>query len=220
MTTTAQSIIREAQELLQDTEGTRWPATELVAHLNDGQRDIATIRPDLFTILAAIALVAGPRQALPAACVDFVEMPRNTNGAALRQADRNMLDAVEPSWYTKAGVQTIKHFCYDAREPNVFWVYPPAAVGASVDAVYSTMPADVATPSGASYTTVAGNIDCPDVCKNSLLHFVLFRAFAKDAEFGGNAAMSAANYQLFKAGIAADAATGQAIKPTITEAAQ
>lgn len=199
MTTTAQSIIKTAQELLQD-DGTRWPATELVAHLNDGQREIATLRPDVFAVTASVS-VTGVKHTLPTACVDLVEIPRNTSGSAITQVDRKMLDAVEPGWYTKTASATIKHFTYDVREPDVFYTYPPAASGASVDMVYSTAPTDVATPSGASYTTVNGNISCRDEFKNALLHFVLFRAWAKDAEFGGNAALSASHYTLFKSGV-------------------
>lgn len=52
-------------------------------------------------------------------------------------------------------------------------------------------------PGGAAYTTVTGTLIGKDAIKNPLLHFVLFRAFMKDAEFGGNAALSASHYQLF-----------------------
>ena len=46
MPTTAQSIILDAQLELQDPSGIRWPATDLVKHLHDGQRAIAQKRPD------------------------------------------------------------------------------------------------------------------------------------------------------------------------------
>lgn len=201
MTTTAQSIIQEAQELLQDPAGVRWPATELVEHLNDGQREIVILRPDLVTITAALPLVVGAKQSMPANFASLSEIPRNTGGAALRMVGRSLLDAMEPSWYSKTGVTALKHACYESSEPRVFYVYPPAAAGASVDLVYAAFPVDVVTPSGAAYTTVAGNINTPDQTKNALLHFVLFRAFSKDAEFGGNAVMSGAHFQLFKAGL-------------------
>lgn len=202
MTTTAQSIIQEAQELLQDPAGIRWPATELVAHLNDGQREITDKRPDLATKTAAHALVAGARQTMPADFASFVGIPRNTGGAALRMVGLSLLDAMEPNWYSKTGVTVLKHVCYDRTfDPREFYAYPPAALGASVDLVYAAYPADIAAPTGPAYTTVSGNIGLPDQAKNALLHWCLFRAYSKDAEFGGNAVLSGAHLQLFKASL-------------------
>lgn len=203
MTISAKSIITQAQEILQDPAGIRWPATELVAHLNDGQRALVDLRPDEFAVTAAQALVAGPKQSTPADCAQLLEVPRNTGGAAIRPVERGQLDAIEPSWYTKTGVTTIKHTTQDSREPNVFYVYPPAALGASVDLVYAAYPVDVAAPGGAAASTVTGNINCDDGFKNALLHFCLARAYMKDAEFGGNATLSAAHMQLFSAGAGA-----------------
>lgn len=215
MTITAQSIIQTAHELLQDPEGIRWPATELVGHLNDGQREIATLRPDMFVVTAPMA-ITGVKHTLPDACVNLQEISRNTNGAPIRLVDRFMLDAVEPGWMTRAANKVIRHYCYDSKYPDVFFTYPPAASGASVDLVYSSLPVDVAAPSGATASTVTGNITCKDTCKSPLLHFVLFRAYSKDAEFGGNAALAQSNYALFTAALKTDAATGEAVKPTVT----
>lgn len=217
MTITAQSIIQEAQEILQDIAGVRWAATELVAHLNDGQRELATLRPDWYATNAALVLALGAKQALPVACVNFMDITRNTNGPAITQVEQRMLDAIDRSWYTKTPVAVIKHFTYDPRNRDVLFVYPPAIAGTSVDAVYSVMPADIPAPGGAPYTTVNGTLTGKDSIKNPLLHFVLFRAFAKDAEFGGNATMSASHYQLFVSLVGGSAATGAAVKPEVTE---
>ncbi len=199
MTTTAQSIIKQAHELLQDPDGIRWPATELVAHLNDGQRALVELRPEMFAVTVATALVAGPKQTVPVACAELLEIPRNTNGGAIRPVDRAMLDAVSPDWYTMTGALKVKHTMVDAREPNVFYVFPPAAVGASVDLVYAAWPADMATPSGVTAATVTGNISVDDSFKTALLHWVLARGYMKDAEFGGNATLAATHLQLFTA---------------------
>ena len=205
MTTTAQSIIKQAHELLQDPDGIRWPATELVQHLNDGQRALVELHPEMFAITAPCTLVAGAKQTVPNDCAELIEVTRNTNGAALRVVERSMLDAIEPNWYSKTGTTALKHVCVDSRESAVFYVYPPAVIGASVELVYAAWPADVATPGGATAASVTGNVNCDDQFKNALLHFALFRAYAKDAEFGGNAALSTAHYALFKSGAGATA---------------
>ena len=53
--------------------------------------------------------------------------------------------------------------------------------------------------SGATAATVAGNIDIPDEWATALRYYVLFRAWSKDAEYGGNPQLAATNYGLFKA---------------------
>lgn len=216
MTTTAQSIIFEAQTQLSDLDGIRWAASELVIYLNDGQRESCVLRPDAFATTAALTLAAGVRQALPAACSKFFDMHRNTSVAAITKVDKKLLEVSDPTWYSRAGSATIQHFCFDPREPLAFDVYPPATTAASVDLIYAATPAEVAAPTapGLAYTTVTGNINCPDAFKNALISFVLFRAFAKDAEAGGNAALSAAHYQLFTSGLGVDAATKQAVAPS------
>jgi len=213
MTITAQSIIKEVQVLLQDVDGIRWPATELVDHLNDGQREMAVLRPDMFSVLAPMVLVAGATQALPAACLTFMGMPRNTLGLPITRVDRAMLDAVMPGWAYTTAKSVLRHYMYDERLPKQVLVYPPAKAGTSVDIEYATLPTGTPAASGATWNTVTGNIDCDDTCKNPLIHWCLFRAWAKDAEFGGNATLSAAHYQLFKAGLGSDAATAAAVTP-------
>jgi hypothetical protein len=213
MTITAQSIVKEVQEQLQDLEGTRWGAPELVAHLNDGQREIATIRPDLYATMLTMPLLPGSRQALPDQCINLMDVIRNTDGPAVQETDRKLLDLLNPSWYTKSGAALVVNYCYDSRDPYVFYVYPPALAGSSVDAVCSVMPEDIAIPSGSPYSSVTGGITGKDTCKNPLIHFVLFRAFAKDAEYGGNVSLSAAHYQMFTSLLTLDFSTKQAVKP-------
>jgi hypothetical protein len=214
MTTTAQSILHQVQENLSDVDGTHWPATELLGYLNDCQREIAVARPDKFIAVTAHALVVGARQALPATCMDLIEIPRNTAGAVVRLVDKSLHDAVNGSWPTSTGSTTIKEVMYDLRDPNSFWVYPPAALGASVDVIHSTLPADVSLSGvGAAYTTVSGNVTVPDIFKTALLHGVLFKAFAKDAD-AGNPALSAAHKGLYDAAVSAELAPKMAVKPT------
>lgn len=217
MTTTVQSVLKEVQTALNDLEGIRWTAIELGEYLNDGQRDIAALRPDMFVTQTTLVCVTGAKQTLPTACVNFMDMPRVTGGASMRKVDRWVLDALTPSWYSDTPTAALKHYCYDTNQPNVVYVYPPAIAATSVDVVYSTLPADITAPSGAPYSTATGNVSVDDIFKNALIHFILFRAFAKDAEFGGNAAFSSAHYGMFKTSVGSDVAAATASAPTTTD---
>jgi len=208
MALTAQSLILRAVTTLQDTTSIRWPANELVRYLNDGQRELALLRPDALSANATVSLVAGAKQALPSNGSKLIDVIRNTGGnkRAVRMTTRNILDSQIPSWYNLTGVTEVLHYMYDVRDPKVFYVYPPAAAsGASVDLVYSSYPTDITEPAdGALYTAVTGNISVPDIYGNTLVDYVLYRAYTKDAEFAGNAQRATAHYGAFSAALTAE----------------
>jgi hypothetical protein len=197
----AQSIVRRVVETLQDNTSVRWPVNELVRYLNDGQREIVLYRPDAMVTNAAISLVAGSKQALPANGTKLIEIVRNTGGSrrSVRLVNREILDSQAPNWHNITGSTEILHFMYDPRDPKIFYVYPPAAAsGASLDAVYAALPTDVAEPAdGALYTAVTGNISVPDIYGNVIQDYVLYRAYSKDSEYAGNAARAQAHYGAF-----------------------
>jgi hypothetical protein len=204
MTITAQSIIKTAHDTLHDEDGVRWPAFELVGYLNIGQREIIRLRPDQKCTTAPITLVAGFRQQIPSNGMAMIDVPNNTSGRKRRitKTEVVQLDAVAPDWRSRPGANEIAHFMHDLREPRIFNVYPPAAAGVQVDATYSVYPVDVPRPvDGYLASSVSGNIDLPDHWESALLDYVLFRAYSKDAEFGGNAQMAASYLGMFNAAV-------------------
>jgi len=199
MATAAQSIIFRAQTTLQDPDGVRWGAPELVAYLNDAQRSLVQNRPDQKAATATVNLYHGYRQALDDGYMSLIDIPANAAGKRKRitKVDLVQLDAVEPAWRSRQASTEVVHFAYDLREPRTFYVYPPVVAGTPVELVASLYPVDVPAPGGASHTTVTGNIDLPDQWADALLNFVLFKAYSKDAEFGGNAQLAASYLGLF-----------------------
>lgn len=208
MAITAQSVVRRVVETLQDATNVRWSIGELVRYLNDGQREVATVRPDATATTASAALVAGAKQSILTTGAKLINVVRNTNGnkRAVRPTSRVILDAQVPNWYNQTGVTEIVHYMYDAREPKVYYVYPPAAAsGASLELVFSAYPTDITEPgAGTSYTDVSGNISVADQYANALADYVLYRAFAKDAEYAGNAARAQAHYGVFNGALTAE----------------
>lgn len=203
MTTTAKSIIERAQVALQDQDGVRWPAGELVQHLNDGQRAYLEKRPDQKTSTSAVALAAGFMQSLPATAASLIDIHNNATGRmrGITKVETAQLDAVLPSWRAATPSAEVVHFMHDLREPRVFRVYPPAAAGASVLMTQALYPADLPAPAGDAWTAVTGNLDLPDHAADAVLNFVLFKAYSKDAEFGGNSQLAAGYLALFNAAI-------------------
>ncbi len=221
MTISAQSIIRRAVETLQDTTSVRWPVSELVRYLNDGQREIVLYRPDSMVTNATITCADGSRQSLPTNGAKLIEVIRNaastSSKKSVRMINREILDAQTPGWHSVAGSVDILHFMYDVRDPKTFYVYPPATASAQLDIVYSAYPTDITEPAdGSLYTAVTGNISLSDIYANALLDFILYRSYMKDSEYAGNAQRAQAHYAAFvnAMGIEIKATVGAAPSPT------
>lgn len=200
MPISAQSVIRRCVETLQDPTSIHWPVAELVRYLNDGQREVALYRPDSVGTTATVTCVAGTKQELPANGAKLIDVVRNASGSkkAVRLTNREMLDAQTPGWHNLPGSVDVLHYMYDPRDPRVFYVYPPATTSAKLDLVYAAYPADITEPAdGALYTAVTGNIGLPDIYGNALQDYILYRAYARDSEYAGNAARAQAHYAAF-----------------------
>lgn len=200
MPITAQSLVRRAFEILQDTTAVRWPTNELVRWLNDAQREVAMYRPDSMSTNATMTCVAGSKQAIPSGGTKLINVVRNAAGnkRAVRLVEREILDSQNPRWHNMAGNAEVVHYMFDARDPKTFYVYPPATNTATLDIVYSALPADVSEPAdGAEYTAVSGNISIPEIFANAALDYMLYRAYSKDSQFAGNAQRAQAHYQAF-----------------------
>jgi len=219
MATVASKIIADCQRDLQDETGVRWPATELVGYLNDGQRLTVTVNRGASATEDVLTLVDGAAQQAPAGVAEVMDVLANADGRrkAIRQVSRALLDATEPGWMARSPASEVAHFMKDAHLPRAFEVYPPARAGTRVLCKLSMVPADVAAPSGVMAATVTGDISLRDEYAEPLRHYVLYRAWSKDAEYGGNAALAQAHYALFNSSIGADvaaAATSPNEQPT------
>lgn len=217
MAVSAQSVLKRVVDQLMDLTNVRWTAAELVRYLNDGQKEILIYRPDATGTTATVNLVAGAKQALPAGAFKLLDVVRNSGGtkAAVRKIDQKLLDAQLPDWYNLTGQTVIKHYMYDPRDARVFYVYPPAAAAnAALEIFYSIYPAAITEPAdGAAYTTVSGDLSVGDSYSNALIDYILFRAFAKDSEFGGNITRAQAHYAAFQNGVGVEASATATVSP-------
>lgn len=196
-TTQVNSIISRAATLIQDATNVRWPTTELLDWLNDGQREVVLHKPEASVKNMAVALATGAsKQSLPADGILLVDVTRNmgaagsTPGNAIRLTTREVLDSQRPTWHSDANaVGYIQHFMYDARDPKNFYVYPKAPATAwYIEMVYSAAPTDA---------TLGGVISIDDIYANALLDYVLYRAYSKDAEYAANGNLAVAHYTAF-----------------------
>lgn len=227
MTTQASSVVRRATDLILDATSIRWPANELVRWLNDAQREVLILRPDAINRTATVTLALGTRQnldsmSLSPAPAKLIEITRNMAGLkkAVRIVPRYILDAQSPSWHSIPGTVDILHYMYDPRDPKTFYVYPPALATAQLEVMYSGVPTDLAEPAvGALYSDVVGVLTVPDIYANAVLDYILYRAFSKDGEFGGNDSRAQAHYAAFTASLSAEITATVAVAPKAASSA-
>ncbi len=213
MTISASSLLKDAVTLLQDPTSDRWSITYLVDALNAGLRVLMNKRPDAFAAVFVAPLAVGPAQTLPAGAAFLVDVIGNTESRkALRKVDMPLMDSINPKWQAATGAKDIAHFMYDLRFPRSYYVYPPALATSSLDLFCTAYPTTVGAPSDATYATVPGNINVADQWAEPLLNWVLHRAWAVDAEFGGNAQLSAGYLGLFNA--ATEVASSAEVAPS------
>lgn len=184
-TITAQSVVDKVQVILQDTTGVRWPDSELLDWLNDGQREIVLYKPNAFIKNLAVRMAVGTKQSLPADGVQLIDVVRNmgtngtTPGRAVRITMREVLDSQLPDWHSETPSSVVKHYVYSLLDPKNFYVYPPqpAAGQGYLEIVYGASPTD---------TTLAGTITLDDIYQNVLVDYILYRAYSKDTEYAAD----------------------------------
>ncbi|WP_288365634.1 DUF6682 family protein [uncultured Marinobacter sp.] len=197
---TVENIVNRARLILQEVtaDGTRWTNVELVGWLNEFYPAALQLKPSAFSVNDSLDLVAGSKQTLPAGAHRLLTVIRNLAGdlSAIKRAWRATLDMVRPGWHADPADTTIEYYLYDDEDPHHFYVYPPAEAGASVELVYSRVP-DLHDNSGGLTTAGADNFALDDVYVPVALDYILYRAFAKDAETPANLNRSRMHYQAF-----------------------
>lgn len=216
--------LARADIILQDSN-IRWPLTELQYWLNDAYRSIVMMRPDANMKSGTFNCAVGTRQVLTVGFPTALRLravTRNvaasSNKRAIRLVPQTVLDDQRPGWHDEPGTVNIEHYCYDPLLPKEFLVYPPATAAAQIEVVYSSAPAGH-TLSEAQLSQSSGDtttIQLDDVYAGPILDYILYRAYAKDAEYAANAERAAGHYQAFVAAVTAGTQSDTAAAPTVS----
>lgn len=209
-------VISRVRSILNDADATgyRWSDAELIDSTNDAQRLVALYRPDSCAANSVTTLAAGSKQAIPTDGFRLLDVIRNigadgvTPGRSVRIAERDTLDAYDPYWHTNTRKGEVKNFVYDERSPKVYYVNPPVTAGVKVELLYSKYPTEVVT-SGDDLTVT-------DAYFEAIINFVLFRCYAKDADFGANAQLANSYLSLFASTMGAKLQKDVAFGPALT----
>jgi len=196
-TTQVVSILKNAQTVLQDKTGTRWPLKELLGWYNLAQKAIVNNRPDAHARSISFDCALGTHQVLPADGLRLIKVTRNESGTkkAITLIEGRILDDQHIDWHDDSDPQSIvQHYIYDPRVPKEFYVYPAVQAGTSIKLSMSTAPIDVEI---ADFDTDVQTLLLDDMYVNPLLDFVLYRAYSKDIDYAGNQQRAVGHYNSF-----------------------
>lgn len=211
MTITAKSVLKQVTDQLTDKTSVTWKIGELARYFNAGQREVVNIRPEAMSVNTVLPLVAGARQTIPSDGLMLLDVIRNAGGTwrAVTACDRRRLEAADPSWAGSTPSAEIIHYMYNVKDPDVFYVYPPAVgPAASLDIVFSQYPAAIPEPpDGQTIDAITGNLALPDVYSAAIVDYVLYRAYEKNNGVANNSQRALVHLAAFRSSIAASEAS-------------
>jgi len=144
MSFTVADVVLDVREEVSDTAiPLRYSDDFLVRKVNQIIRRAAIMRPDLFTVVAPLTCVAGSLQTAPASSIRIMDVLTNSVGATLKEVNQEVLDLMVPDWETMTAGPAENWMRYP-RDPNRFYIYPPAAGGESIGIIYSSCPSTLA----------------------------------------------------------------------------
>lgn len=194
--TTAQEIIDDAEDLLQDTANDRWSEAEHLVAANNGSKAICVFKPDAYVVSEAVVQKEGTVQSLPDGSHQLQTITHNmgtdgaTPGKAIRLLDQRVLDSMDENWRSATASAVVDYYMYDERIPLQYHISPPQPASSFG---YVWMSCCKAPPKIA----IGAVILVPDIYRSVLLGYVLFCAARKDADVPMAAQRAIAEYQAF-----------------------
>lgn len=207
MAKTLANVATAVRYLLQDETPVRWTDAEMIGWINDGQREIVSIRPDANAVRTNFTCAAGALQTLPADGIQLLDVVRNVAGARIRRVDRYVMDIEDANWHEATASSTTDHFIFEEETPEVFYVYPPrpTASPGQIVIVYAAIPTEAAS--------LDDDLTLDDEYFNALVDYVAYRCFMKDSEFDNQRERADAHYVAFTQSLGVGTASADQANP-------
>lgn len=159
MSFTLGEVVADVREIIQDSEVPyRYSDAFILRKANQVLKRMVIVRPDLFSTISSMACAIGNLQQGPSDCVRIMDVIANSDGHAVKEISQEVLDLTYPSWADQAAAPATDWMRY-VRDPNRFFVFPPATNSYNLTIVYAKCPpnyaqSDVVALQDAYYPTV------------------------------------------------------------------
>jgi len=194
------SAAAELNDLEPGFEYTRWTRPEMLGYLTDAVAQLAALKPTLFETTTVLPLGPGAMQKLPEYVAVLEDVIFNLNvdgslGAPILPSDFN-LERTYGKGTPTTTPYAVRSFSVHPKTDAVYYVDPPVpptngtvrvqAVVQLAPQQFTTMDTPIELPSAA-----------PEVYRNAMKDWVLYRAFAKDTESQVSSERSQAHFKAF-----------------------
>ena len=174
---TPRDIINQARLITLDTDAAlpRQSDAELLSYVQEGLREAAVMRPDLFSTVGDMTCTPGQcEQSITFQdAVSLMDVLCIHGDMALTPFDRTTMDQFNPAWRTDAAGPA-EQWAPLNGDPLAFFIYPPAPSGQVLDVRYVRNPAVYALDD-----TIG---DLPAAYQPALADYVVYRTESKDDE--------------------------------------
>lgn len=225
----ASEVMLKVSIILADAGGTRWPLPELLKWLNDGLREITLHAPSAVSSVEVIDMVEGTRQTLPDGFAALLRVNSNIDatgnrGVSVRPTRRDILDQQIPGWQSAAKLAfnaIVYHVIDDPLDRRSFLVAPGNDGTGKIECVVAKRPTEIAAPANPlDIEAYADVIELDDIFINSLVDYILYRAFSKDIAVPGIPQRAQAHYQQFANALGINMQTEMAMNPDTNKSAK
>lgn len=217
----AKDVMHSASVTLQDFGNVHWTAPELHTYLNDALREIVALKPNAKSGTVTLELATGTLQTLPDEYTVLSRVTRNlvlghdevggpTGGKAIRTlARREIIDSQIPGWQAAATLPfaaVVENVIHDMADPRSFYVVPGNDGTGKIEAMVGMVPPSVTAPVAPNNLAIENytqSVDFPDIYRNAIVDFILYRAFSKDSGVPNAANRASAHFTQFREAIAA-----------------
>ncbi len=177
MTLLASVITDRVRKTLVDPNGTGWSDAELLDYLSAAESAVCNAKPDAYTRMEAVPLVAGPVQTMPEDCISLLAIYYNvSDGSIINQVGLDLQNQANRTWPGAPQDTHVEEYMTDERNPRRYLVYPPNNGSGSGMMLWGAEPP--AFQDGAPSQT----LHVPDVYQNALWAYTCAMAYAKNTK--------------------------------------
>ena len=202
---TVKHILDMIEDQVQDEDNDLWDVQDLLNWYNIGTRTIVGLDPKANSVIDAVKLVAGVKQAIPAGGIALVAVYRNmgddgvTSGRAITLTSIPSLSSFYPSWSTETATEAIYNIMPDSNNKTAYYNYPPSDGAGYVEIEYSKVPTIIVYDEDGDWESAQVGIKEDYV--NQLIDYLLHRVYGKDTDIPGNEGKSKMYLALFLQGM-------------------
>jgi hypothetical protein len=202
MSYTLQDCVTEVRGILQDAVATyRITDADMVIYGNGALNTIALHRPDLFSTIGDITIVAGTLQAAPTGSLRLMEVFRINGGRVVKECAQRDLDTFDVNWHSAATGPT-QNWVRHPRDPNRFMISPPPDAGTVTAKLYGQWSV---SPTA---LVIGDTLPIPDAYKPLIVEYMVWRCETRDDEYV-NTARAGVFIDSFKSNLGVSARTKQ-----------